>query len=75
MFIGSNHKAYKHKYYLAHLENINLDNYSSYQKAEVSKISWKTINNCINTIRSNNLEKITMIKNINKILTENRIYI
>lgn len=75
MFIGSNHKAYKHKYYLAYLENINLDNYSLYQKAEVSKISWKTIHECINTIRSNNLEKITMIKNINKILTENRIYI
>lgn len=74
MFIGSNHKAYKHKYYLAYLENIKLEEYD-YQKDEVSKIKWKTIYECLDVIRDNSLEKKNIIKHINKLLMENRIYI
>ena len=42
IFIGSNHKSYKHKYYLAFMRNSPLEN-NDYQRSEVSKIEWKTI--------------------------------
>ena len=44
IFIGTNHKSYKHKYFLAYMNDTeeNLDNF---QITEVSKIEWKTIDN------------------------------
>jgi len=72
-FIGSNHKSYKHKYFLGYMficEN-TLD---KFQVTEVSKIEWKTLDSCINTIRPYNLEKKNLIKNINKVLEEYRLY-
>ena len=71
MFLGSNHKSYKHKYFLGYVENANdnitLDNY---QQSEVSKIEWKTLENCLETIRPYNLEKKQLITNIHKVLQE-----
>jgi len=75
MFIGSNHKSYKHKYFLAFMEksddNFNLNNF---QKTEVSKLEWKTLDNCLESIRPYNLEKKELIQNINKVLQEYRLY-
>jgi 8-oxo-dGTP pyrophosphatase MutT (NUDIX family) len=73
MFLGSNHKAYKHKYFLGYTENYdyNLDNF---QKSEVSKIEWKTLDECLDSIRPYNLEKKKLITNINKVLQEYRLY-
>ena len=73
IFIGSNHKSYKHKYFLAYMsDNENfLDNY---QTSEVSKIEWKTLDECLNSIRPYNLEKKNLIININKVLQEYRLY-
>jgi 8-oxo-dGTP pyrophosphatase MutT (NUDIX family) len=73
MFLGSNHKAYKHKYFLGYTENYdyNLDNF---QKSEVSKIEWKTLDECLVSIRPYNLEKKKLITNINKVLQEYRLY-
>lgn len=76
MFIGSNHKSYKHKYFLAFMEktsdtDFNLNNF---QKTEVSKLEWKTIDNCLESIRPYNLEKKELIENINKVLQEYRLY-
>jgi 8-oxo-dGTP pyrophosphatase MutT (NUDIX family) len=67
IFIGSNHKAYKHKYFIACKKNnsVDLDNY---QRSEVSKIEWKTLDECLNSIRPYNLEKKKLIMNINKII-------
>ena len=73
IFLGSNHKAYKHKYYLAYLTSKN-DILPNYQKAEVSKIEWKSIDKCIEDIRCNNLEKKLLILNINKVLEQYRLY-
>jgi len=42
MFLGSNNKSYKHKYFLAYKEDIN-ESLNNYQKTEVSKIDWKTL--------------------------------
>ena len=48
---------------------------NNYQKSEVSKIEWKTINNCLESIRSYNLEKKILIININKVSQEYRLYL
>jgi hypothetical protein len=76
MFIGSNHKSYKHKYFLAFFEKSNdLDDYlNNFQKTEVSKLEWKSVDNCLESIRPYNLEKKELIQNINKVLQEYRLY-
>jgi 8-oxo-dGTP pyrophosphatase MutT (NUDIX family) len=72
MFLGSNHKSYKHKYFLGYLnDEVSLHNY---QQSEVSKIEWKTLENCLETIRPYNLEKKQLIININKVLQEYSLY-
>jgi len=67
LFTGSNYKSYKHKYYLAYMDdNVNLKNY---QKSEVSKIEWKTYNECLEQIRPYNEEKIDILKRVATIIT------
>jgi len=73
VFIGTNHKSYKHKYFLAYM-NENEECLNSFQITEVSKIEWKTINECLEIIRPYNLEKKKLISNINKVLQEYRLY-
>jgi 8-oxo-dGTP pyrophosphatase MutT (NUDIX family) len=73
MFIGSNYKSYKHKYFLAFMDNLD-NNLNNFQKTEVSKLEWKTVDNCLESIRPYNLEKKELIQNINKILQEYRLY-
>ena len=73
IFIGTNHKSYKHKYFLAYM-NDSEENLENYQLTEVSKIEWKTIDNCLESIRPYNLEKMKLITNINKVLQEYRLY-
>jgi len=76
IFIGTNYKSYKHKYFLAYIsensENANLLN--DFQKTEVSKLEWKTIDECLKSIRPYNLEKKKLINNIYKVLQEYRLY-
>jgi len=73
IFIGTNHKSYKHKYFLAYTNDYEeyLDNF---QITEVSKLEWKTIDKCLESIRPYNLEKKKLILNINKVLQEYRLY-
>ena len=77
VFIGSNFKLYKHKYYLAYIDNIyslNADNENNildnFQTTEVSKIEWKNINECINSIRPFAVEKKNIIMNVDNLLNE-----
>ena len=75
IFIGSNHKSYKHKYFLAFMdENENSNLLENYQATEVSKLDWKTLEECLESIRPYNLEKKQLILNINKVLQEYRLY-
>lgn len=66
-FIGSNFKSYKHKFYVAHTEITSMD-MSNFQKTEVSKMQWMNIDTCLQHIRPYNLEKKTILSNINKML-------
>lgn len=72
IFIGTNDKIYKNKYFLASI-NLNLNNFedlNNFQISEVSKIEWKTFHECITSIRPYNLEKIKLIGIINEIITD-----
>jgi 8-oxo-dGTP pyrophosphatase MutT (NUDIX family) len=76
IFIGTNHKSYKHKYFLAYM-NDNLDSVESlenFQKTEVSKLEWKNLNQCLESIRPYNLEKKKLITNIYNVLQEYKLY-
>jgi ADP-ribose pyrophosphatase YjhB (NUDIX family) len=72
-FIGTNHKSYKHKYFLAYTNNNDLP-LDKYQKSEVGTIDWKTFDMCVDSIRPYNLEKKELLKNINSIIQEYRLY-
>ena len=76
IFIGSNHKSYKHKYFLAYMNNFVYENIelNKFQPTEVSKLEWKSLDNCLKSIRPYNLEKKELIININKVLQEYRLY-
>ena len=72
-FIGTNYKSYKHKYFLGIFEN-TMDSFDNFQTSEVSKLEWKTFDECMQSIRPYNLEKQRLITNINKILQEYELY-
>ena len=66
IFMGSNYKSYKHKYYLM---KVDAQESISFDKTEVSKIEWKSYEECLASIRGYNLEKKTIIDHIYKCLT------
>jgi len=66
IFMGSNFKSYKHKYYIAFM--INFNNLQSYQRSEVSKMKWVDLEECLKIIRPYNIEKKEIIKKIDKVL-------
>ena len=75
-FIGSNNKAYKHKYFLGTLKHdITHYDLTNFQESEVSKLDWKTIDECLHFIRPYNLEKKKLITNINNVLEEYSLFI
>lgn len=67
IFMGSNHRCYKHKYYLMYIPSKKLTA-SGFDKSEVSKIEWKSYSECLASIRPYNLEKIRIIQDIHKTL-------
>ena len=73
IFMGSNMKTYKHKYYVACMQCPNkLPSESSpiFQKTEVSKMGWFTYDDCIARMRPYNLEKINILRKLNNALNE-----
>ncbi len=63
IFMGSNYKSYKHKYYIMKLGG-ECHVLKPFDKTEVSKVEWKSYTECIDCIRHYNLEKKTLIKNV-----------
>jgi 8-oxo-dGTP pyrophosphatase MutT (NUDIX family) len=64
IFIGSNYKSYKHKYYVMKIEDIHFLEKKQYDKNEVSKLEWKTFEEALKCIRDYNLEKKKLIRDI-----------
>lgn len=67
IFIGSNMKCYKNKYFLSYM-NSNAVNTRGYQKSEVKNMKWLTYDECMKTIRPYNIEKKNMLTSINNTL-------
>ena len=65
--MGSNYKSYKHKYYLAYINDYDVD-MKKFQKSEVSNMKWCYLEEVLSIIRPYNLEKREIIIKIDKIL-------
>jgi 8-oxo-dGTP pyrophosphatase MutT (NUDIX family) len=64
IFTGSNYKSYKHKYYLLKMNAPIPKTTLPFDKSEVSKVEWKTYEECMECIRPYNLEKKRLLTNI-----------
>jgi len=74
IFVGTNNKTYKNKYFLAYTNlNHSENDLLNFQLSEVSKIEWKNLSNCIYSIRPYSSEKINLINNIQSIINEYQI--
>uniref|UniRef100_A0A6C0AS92 Nudix hydrolase domain-containing protein n=1 Tax=viral metagenome TaxID=1070528 RepID=A0A6C0AS92_9ZZZZ len=69
IFIGSNYKSYKHKYYLTYMKYEDSLITRPFEKSEVSKMEWKTYDECVELIRPYNLEKKRLLTNIHNTIT------
>jgi 8-oxo-dGTP pyrophosphatase MutT (NUDIX family) len=70
VFMGSNYKSYKHRYFLMYMDyNMSLDEkMTDSDNTEISKIEWKSFNDCLTSIRPYNLEKKRVLSNVNIVL-------
>lgn len=77
IFMGSNYKSYKHKYYIAMFDdkqsNIE-DKCDSYERNEVGKMEWKTYEDACACIRPYNFEKKKVLNQIDTILSTHILY-
>ena len=67
VFIGSNFKSYKHKYFVAQIKDNNI-NINKYQESEVSSVKWVSLNDIDNYIRGYNLEKKNILLKVQNLL-------
>jgi 8-oxo-dGTP pyrophosphatase MutT (NUDIX family) len=73
IFIGSNYKSYRHKYYIMHIPyEASISSTKSYQKSEVSGMEWKSYAQCLKDIRSYNLEKKRILRNVYECIAANK---
>jgi 8-oxo-dGTP pyrophosphatase MutT (NUDIX family) len=70
VFMGSNYKSYKHRYFLMYVDYaMSLEEeMADSDKTEISKIEWKSFNDCLSSIRPYNLEKKRVLSNVNIVL-------
>jgi len=74
IFTGSNYKSYKHKYFLVYMEyGVSLKR-GEFDKTEVSKVEWKTLNDCVSSIRVYNKEKVRTIEKIDETLSRHFLF-
>jgi len=73
-FTGSNYKSYKHKYFLMYMKQSETKDTSSFQKSEVSKMEWCSLDTCLSKIRSYNLEKKDIISKVDVCLNQMMLY-
>ncbi len=67
VFIGSNFKSYKHKYFVAQIKDNDI-NINKYQESEVSGVKWVGLNDIDNYIRGYNLEKKNILLKVQNLL-------
>lgn len=73
IFTGSNYKSYKHKYYLMYMpSSVEEDSSfpSKYDATEISKMEWKTYEQCLEVIRPYNIEKMKILSRIHECIQQ-----
>ena len=70
IFIGSNYKSYKHKYFVMYMNYADSLKLSFHGNEEVSQVEWKTYDDALKLIRPYNLEKIRILESVNRSLTK-----
>jgi 8-oxo-dGTP pyrophosphatase MutT (NUDIX family) len=73
IFMGSDMKCYKQKYFLA-MVDLDKKPKKAHDIMEVGLMKWLPYDECIQMIRPYNLEKIAIIQKINNILEKYQIY-
>ena len=74
VFIGSNIKSYKHKYYLAILLG-KITPLNPIQYSEISKLSWLSYEECLKNIREYSIEKKNILHNVNHLFCNYKIIV
>ncbi len=79
-YVGTNYVAYKHRYFLAQINyelNVESGNnnrksisLTNFQQTEVSRLEWKTLDQCMQDIRPYHLEKKKLLKNIDTMIQQ-----
>ena len=69
IFIGSNIKSYKNKYYLSYMSRDTIQK-NEYQKSEVKNMKWLSYKECMDIIRPYNVEKKNIITSVNNTLNK-----
>ena len=67
IFTGSNYKSYKHKYYVGQID-LEQKPSKQFQMNEISKTEWCTYELALELIRPYNLEKLEVLRKVNKLL-------
>jgi 8-oxo-dGTP pyrophosphatase MutT (NUDIX family) len=73
VFVGSNYKSYKHKYFLMKMDydySQSVDLTGSMPTCEISAVRWMSFLDCVSAIRNYNLEKRKVLICVNTILTK-----
>jgi len=73
IFMGSDMKCYKQKYFLA-MVDLDKKPKKAHDIMEVGLMKWMPFEECIQAIRPYNLEKIGIVRKINNILSRYRIF-
>ena len=74
IFTGSNYKSYKHKYYLMYMDYKDTLQTDRFERTEVSKMEWKTYDECLAVIREYNVEKKRLLTRIHQAVTKYKLY-
>jgi len=72
-FTGSNYKSYKHKYYMGTMD-ADTENNTDFQITEVSKLLWVSYEDALQLIRPYNLERLNILRKVNIVLQQYRLY-
>lgn len=68
VFMGSNYKSYKHKYFLTFMEYADSLKHTFTQNTEVSQMEWLPLDQCLQKIRPYNEEKKRLLMKVNTCL-------
>jgi 8-oxo-dGTP pyrophosphatase MutT (NUDIX family) len=70
IFIGSNYKSYKHKYFVMYMNYADSLKMNFHGNEEVSRVEWKSYDAALKLIRPYNLEKTRILESVNQSLTK-----